>query len=90
MEFPESVVCDEEVTPVMFGATYARGSFDDQHSVILLHFPAENTDRTLFVFRLTEDKRGVDLLREQLYVRQRGAPTPDMTISFFWHGYLEP
>lgn len=70
MEFPESVVCDEEVTPVMFGATYARGSFDDQHSVILLHFPAENTDETLFVFRLTEDKRGVDLLREQLDVRQ--------------------
>ena len=82
MEFPEVVVCGENTTGLMFGASFARGSFDDDHTVTLLHFPAENTVDTVFVFRLNEDNSGVDVLKEPLTVRAfRGlaAPKPRQT-----------
>lgn len=69
MSFPISAI-DGEAPPtkVIFGASYARGSYDDHNTVTLLHYPAESTEETVFSFRLTEDMAGVDVLREQLTV----------------------
>lgn len=69
MEFPVSVVAGETATPVIFGASFASGAYNDHSSVTLLHYPAESTAETVFLFRLTEDLSGVDVLREQLTVR---------------------
>lgn len=70
ISFPIEVVArDAPPTKVMFGASYARGSYDDRNSLALLHYPAESTEKTVFFFRLTEDMAGVDVLREQLTVR---------------------
>lgn len=69
MEFPISFLLGETQTLLTFGASYARGSYDDHNTVALLHFPAESTEETVFSFRLTEDMSGVDILREQLTVR---------------------
>lgn len=72
MSFPIAAISggDQPPTKVIFGASYARGSYDDDRSVTLLHYPAENTEETVFVFRLTEDAAGVDVLREELTVRE--------------------
>lgn len=73
IKFPLSVVTGEEGAPrtkVSFGASYAKGAYDDHNSLALLHYPAESTDETVFSFRLTEDSGGVDVLREQLTVRR--------------------
>ncbi|CAN0252927.1 unnamed protein product, partial [Hapterophycus canaliculatus] len=59
-------------TKVIFGASYARGAYDDHNSIALLHYPAESTEETVFSFQLTEDLGGVDVLREQLTVRKIG------------------
>ncbi|CAM9750393.1 unnamed protein product [Pylaiella littoralis] len=70
MSFPVAAVMgDAPPAKVIFGASYARGSYDDHNSVALLHYPAESTDETVFVFRLTENMAGVDVLREQLTLR---------------------
>ncbi|CAM9349125.1 unnamed protein product, partial [Scytosiphon promiscuus] len=72
IEFPLSAVTGEEGAPrkkVIFGASYAKGSYDDHTSVALLHYPAESTEETVFSFQLTEDMGGVDVLREQLTLR---------------------
>lgn len=70
MSFPIAAVSGDAVpTKVIFGASYAKGTYDDSNSVALLHYPAESTEETVFFFRLTEDMAGVDLLREQLTVR---------------------
>lgn len=68
MEFPLSVVASKMPTPMIFGASYAEGAFDDESTVSILHYPAENTDDTAFVFRLTEDSLGIDILRLELTV----------------------
>ncbi|CAN0224259.1 unnamed protein product, partial [Ectocarpus fasciculatus] len=76
MSFPIAAIAggDEPPTKVIFGASYARGSYDDEdRSVTLLHYPAENTEGTVFVFRLTEDAAGVDVLREELTLRTSDA-----------------
>lgn len=55
---------------ILMGASFASGTYTDDHSTMtLLHYPAENTDQTLFTFRLAEDMSGVDLLRKELTVR---------------------
>ncbi|KAG5189410.1 hypothetical protein JKP88DRAFT_176882 [Tribonema minus] len=54
---------------VLFGATFATGTYDNGNFVSLLHFPAENTDQTVFYFRLTEDLGGVNVYRKQLALR---------------------
>lgn len=70
MEFPISTIAGAMVTPILFGASFNRGSYDDDSSTLnLLHYPAENTAETVFSFRLTEDMRGVDVLREELSLR---------------------
>lgn len=69
MSFPmDTIAGDGPSSKVIFGASYAKGSYDDHSSVALLHYPAESTDETVFSFRLTEDKAGVDVRREQLTV----------------------
>lgn len=69
MGFPVAAVGgDGPSAKVIFGASYAKGSYDDHNSVTLLHYPAESTGETVFSFRLTEDMMGVDVLREQLTV----------------------
>lgn len=68
MEFPFAIVDGEAPTPLIFGASFARGTYDGHSSVTLLHFPAESTEETVFMFKLTEDRTGVDVLREQLTV----------------------
>lgn len=71
MSFPMGTIAgDGPSTKVIFGASYAKGSYDDHNSVTLLHYPAESTEETVFSFRLTEDMAGVDVLREQLTVRE--------------------
>eukprot|EP00903_Cladosiphon_okamuranus_P009754 g9273.t1 len=70
MSFPtDTIAGDGPSSKVIFGASYAKGSYDDHNSVTLLHYPAESTAETVFSFRLTEDKAGVDVLREQLTLR---------------------
>lgn len=70
MGFPiDTITGDGPSSKVIFGASYAKGSYDDHNSVALLHYPAENTEETVFSFRLTDDMAGVDVLREQLTVR---------------------
>lgn len=70
IEFPLEVVAGSTAVSFILGASFARGSFDDVDTFSLLHYPAEDTDETLFTFRLTEDMTGVDLLREELTVRE--------------------
>ena len=59
----------KESPPIIFSATYARGSFDDTSSLLLLHEPAESTDHVTFTFNLTSDHSGVDVIRKQFGVR---------------------
>ena len=76
MSFPMGTIAgDGPSTKVIFGASYAKGSYDDHNSVTLLHYPAESTEETVFSFRLTEDMAGVDVLREQLTVRENSPLT---------------
>lgn len=85
MEFPISVITGETTTPILFGASFDRGSYDDDSSTLtLLHFPAESTSKTVFSFRLTEDMRGVDVLREELSVGSFIA----VFVRFFFGAFL--
>lgn len=70
MEFPVSFLDSEDGSqPVIISASYARGLWDDENSVYLLHGPAEATDHNVFIFNLTADRSGVDVIREQYGVR---------------------
>lgn len=71
MGFPIEVVGGGEPVPIIMGASFARGTYDHESTVTLLHYPAENTDDTLFTFRITEDMNGIDVLREELTVSVR-------------------
>jgi hypothetical protein len=69
LQFNSTFLTQAEPQLILFSATFASGSFDSDHTVSLLHFPAENTVETVFYFRLTEDLSGVDLYRKQLIMR---------------------
>eukprot|EP00612_Vaucheria_litorea_P008211 CAMPEP_0171476112 /NCGR_PEP_ID=MMETSP0946-20130122/3401_1 /TAXON_ID=109269 /ORGANISM="Vaucheria litorea, Strain CCMP2940" /LENGTH=884 /DNA_ID=CAMNT_0012006321 /DNA_START=315 /DNA_END=2966 /DNA_ORIENTATION=+ len=62
-----------EYQSLLFGATFSTGLTDDGQTISLLNYPAENTDQTVFYFRLTEDLSGVDLFRKQLNIRTSDA-----------------
>lgn len=55
--------------PVIISASYSRGLWDESKNVYLYHGPAEATDHNVFVFNLTADRSGVDVIRKQYGVR---------------------
>ncbi|CAM9603185.1 unnamed protein product, partial [Choristocarpus tenellus] len=69
LEFPTSTVMGVDPVLVLFSAIAASGTFDENRQLALNHYPAENTDRTVFQFRMAEDMKGIDLLRQQLTLR---------------------
>ncbi|CAM9774055.1 unnamed protein product [Chrysoparadoxa australica] len=69
LRFPASVISSIKPSLFIFSATYAAGVLEDGEQLALLHFPAENTDQTVFYFKLAEDLSGVDLMRRQLDIK---------------------
>jgi hypothetical protein len=69
LKLNEETLLAESPQLLLFSATFASGTLLNDVPVSLLNYAAENTDRTVFYFRLSQDLAAVDLYRRQLTLR---------------------
>jgi len=87
-ELPLSFVAKANATPVVFSASHARGVYNDARSLYLLNEPAENTDHTVFLFNLTSDMSGVNIMRQQYGIRTTSSEDALAVQLGAWSGWV--
>jgi len=89
LDIPNSYLKDPK--PVVFSAIFYRGSnIDDARDIDVdtyLYMPAENTDETVYEFRLTDDMKGVDLIRKTMSLRSTDPTMQQVTEQSTWEGW---
>lgn len=75
--------------PVVFSSIFYMGTLDAEAKDMesYLYMPAESTDETVFEFRLTDDKQGVDVVRQKLILRTHDTEMNEVTAKSQFKGW---